>query len=153
MRQLSLEQLDRRLTELRQVSPVLQPPDKGWIATIRKALRMSQAQLGKRMGLSQQAVAQLEQRETDGSITLNALSQAAQALGGSVAYGVVPFEPARKTLENRANQIARRMVTSVGHSMRLEDQETQSDAEARIDEIVQDLLASPRALWSYPDAE
>ncbi len=153
IRQLKLEQLDRRLTDLRQVSPSLQAPGKGWIAAVRTALGMSQAHLAERMGLSRQAISQLEQREVEGSITLNALRQAAEALGGNVAYAVVPNEPIRKTLQERANRIARQMMTSVRHSMRLEDQETDSDTEARIKEIEQELLSSPGALWSYPDAE
>lgn len=154
IRELGLRQLDRRLDELRKnVTPLLEPPREGWIATIRAALGMTQEQLGERMGVSRQAIGQLEDREVEGSITLNALRQAAEALGGIVVYAVVPNEPLRQTMEDKATSIARRMVTSVGHSMRLEDQETESDAEARIQEIVQELLASPGALWSYPDAE
>jgi len=113
---------------------------------------MTQQDLAKRMGVSRQAVSQLEQRELDGSITLNTLRQVAEALGGQVAYVLVPDKPISKTLEERAYRIARQMVRSVRHSMRLEDQETGSDAEERVQEIVRELLASPDRLWSHPDA-
>ncbi len=150
VRQLGREQLDRRLNEARQIAPALQAPPKGWIAAIRTALGMTQADLAERMEVSRQAVSQLEHREADGSITLNALQEAAEALGGRVAYVVIPDSPVSQTLEERAYRIARQMVTSVRHTMRLEDQETDSDVDERIREIAEDLLASPRRLWSYP---
>jgi predicted DNA-binding mobile mystery protein A len=153
VRQLSREQLDKRLDEARQIAPVMQTPPKGWIAAIRTALGMTQAALAERMEVSRQAVSQLEHREADGSITLNALQEAAEALGGRVVYIVIPDRPVSKTLEERAYRIARQMVTSVRHTMRLEDQETDSDVEERIREIAEELLVSPRALWSHPDGE
>lgn len=153
MRKVGREQLDRRLIELRQSAPSFRPPGKGWIASIRTALGMTQDDLAARMGISRQAVSQLEQREVDGSITLNALRQAAEALGSEVAYAVVPHQAIEKTLGERARSIARHMVTSVRHSMRLEDQEPSSDMESRINEIAQELLASPGTLWSHPDAK
>lgn len=153
IRLLGREQLDRRLRQLRQVAPALRPPAKGWIAGIRTALGMTQADLAERMKVSRQAVSQLEQREADGSITLNALREAAGALGARVAYAAIPDRPVSQTLEERAYTIARQRVTSVRHSMRLEDQETDSDVEERIREIVEALLASPNRLWSHPDGE
>jgi predicted DNA-binding mobile mystery protein A len=150
VRQLGREQLDKRLSEVRRIAQALQPPPKGWIAAIRTALGMTQADLAKRMDVSRQAVSQLEHREADGSITLNALQEAAEALGGRVVYIVIPDRPMSQTLEERASRIARQIVTSVRHTMRLEDQETDSDVEERIREITEELLASPRRLWSYP---
>lgn len=151
IRQLGREQLDRRLHDIRQIAPALQTPAKGWIAAVRTALGMTQADLAGRMEVSRQAVSQLEQREADGSVTLNALREAAEALGGRVAYVVIPDRPVSQMLEERAYGIARQMVTSVRHSMRLEDQETDSDVEERIREIAEELLASPNRLWSHPD--
>ncbi len=114
---------------------------------------MTQADLAERMEVSPQAVSQLEQREASGSITLNALREAAEALGGRVAYVVIPDRPVSQTLEDRAYRIARQLVTSVRHSMRLEDQETDADVEERIREIAEELLASPGRLWSHPDGD
>ena len=153
IRQLGREQLDRRLHDVRQVAPALKPPAKGWIAAIRTALGMTQADLAERMKVSRQAIGQLEQREVDGTITLNALRQAAEALGGRVEYVVIPDQPVSQTLQERANRIARQMVTSVRHSMRLEDQETDSDVQERIREVAEGLLASPNRLWLHPDGE
>jgi predicted DNA-binding mobile mystery protein A len=153
VRRLGREQLDRRLNEARQIAPALRPPPQGWIGAIRTALGMTQADLAERMEISRQAVSQLEHREADGSITLNALREAAEALGGRVVYIVIPDRPVSQTLEERAYRLARQMVTSVRHTMRLEDQETDSDVEERIREIAEELLVSPRRLWSHPDGE
>lgn len=153
IRQLGREQLDRRFRDLRELAPALRPPAKGWIAGIRTGLGMTQADLAQRLKVSRQAISQLEQREADGSITLKALREAAEALGGRVEYVVIPDQPVSQTLEERAYRIARQMVTSVRHSMRLEDQETDSNVEERIREIVEALLASPGQLWSHPDGE
>ncbi len=152
IRQLSRNQLDRRFDEIRRAADDLRPPVKGWVAAIRTSLGMSQADLADRLGLSKQAIAQLEQRELDGSVTLRSLRRVAEALGARVEYVLIPDRPASAVLEERAHRIARQMVTSVQHSMRLEDQTTDSDVEQRVKEIMQDLLASPDRLWSLPDA-
>lgn len=128
-------------------------PPSGWVAALRKALGMSQREFARRLGVSQQAVDQLEEREADGTITLNALRDAARVLGGQVVYAIVPERSLSQTLEDRAYEIAKQMVTSVRHSMRLEDQETDSDVEQRARAIAKELVGSPSRLWSHPNAE
>jgi predicted DNA-binding mobile mystery protein A len=114
---------------------------------------MTQADLAGRLGISRQAVTSLEQREGDGSVTLNALQQAARAMESELVYAIVPRQPIIETLEQRAYRVARAMTRSVHHTMRLEDQETDSDLEERTRELARELLASPNRLWSVPDAE
>jgi predicted DNA-binding mobile mystery protein A len=114
---------------------------------------MSQADLGRRMGVTRQAIGQLERRESDGSATIKALEEAARALGGELVYAIVPHRPLGRTLEERADRLAGQMTASVRHTMRLEDQETDTDLEARTAEIAAELLASPRRLWTLPDGE
>jgi len=114
---------------------------------------MSQKVLAKRMGVSPQAISQLEQRETDGSVTLKALQAAAQKLGGELVYAIVPAKAIHETLEARAFQVAERMTGALRHSMRLEDQEPSSDLHRRTVELARELMASPERLWSAPDGE
>jgi predicted DNA-binding mobile mystery protein A len=147
-RRLRQRVLDRRLAAVRATEPVMYPTRKGWITALRSALGMSQQELGRRLGVSRQAVSQLEEREANGSITLNALRQAAAALGAHVVYAFVTDRPVMETLEARAQAVARHIVTGVHPSKRLADPETE---EARIAEVVEELLAAPRRLWSYPD--
>lgn len=114
---------------------------------------MSQAELASRLGVTQQAVQQLEKRETEGTATLNALRDAARALDSELLWTIVPAKPLTAILEERARQVALRMVRSTEHTMKLEDQATDEGLESRIEEIVKELLASPERLWSLPDEE
>jgi predicted DNA-binding mobile mystery protein A len=109
---------------------------------------MTQAHLARRIGVSRQAVSQLEQREVDGSVTLNALEQVAQALGGRLVYAIVPERSLTETLERRALEVAADLTNSVRHTMRLEDQEPGRDLEERTRDLANELLASPKRLWS-----
>lgn len=146
-------QLDRRLNEVRDGIPLLQPPRGGWLATLRNALGMKQEILAQRMGVSRQAISQLEKREVEGSATLKALEQAAEALGGQLVYAIVPRKSLTSTLEERAHTLASRMVRESRHTMRLEDQEPASDMESRMHELAADLLQSPAELWSDPGGD
>ncbi len=150
---LARQQLDRRLDQIRETASVLRPPRGGWILTLRNAMGMSQKILANRMGVSPQAISQLEQRETDGSVTMKALQQAAEKLGGELVYAIVPTESIHQTLESRALQIASRMTGAVRHSMRLEDQEPSSDLHRRTAELARELASTPQRLWSAPDGE
>lgn len=144
---LARQQLDRRLDALRDKIHLLQVPRDGWVSSLRHALAMTQENLAKRMGVSRQAIGQLEQREMDGSATLKALEQAAQALGGKLVYAIVPRTSINRTLEERALEIASRITGSARHTMRLEDQEPDSDLHHRTLELAKQLLDSPEELW------
>ena len=76
---LVVRQLDKKLQELELLRQVTLP-DEGWIKAIRKALGMSQRQLGNKIGITAQSVREIEQREKEGTITLNTLKQAGSAL-------------------------------------------------------------------------
>ncbi len=148
IRAVAREQLDRRLSEIRTGASLLRPPPRGWVRELRSALGMSQADLARRMGVSRQAISQLEQREQDGSATLRALEQAAHAMESELVYAIVPKHSVRETLEQRALRVATEMTRSVRHTMRLEDQEPESGLDERTDALVLDLLESPGRLWS-----
>lgn len=152
VKQIARQQLDRRLERIRAAAPALRLAEGGgWIATLRTALGMTQADLARRVGVSRQAVSQLEQREADGSATLKALEEGARALGGELVYAVVLEHPIEETLERRALTLAKQMTGSVRHTMRLEDQEPVSDVEERTRQLARELLSSPHRLWSGQD--
>ncbi len=148
IQELARQQLDRRLEKVRRASKQLRVPEKGWVSALRTAYAMSQADLARRMGVSQQAVGQLEHREADGSVTLNALEQAARALDAELVYAIVPKQSIGATLEARALRLATQMTRSVRHTMRLEDQEPESDLDERARALAKELLSSPGQLWS-----
>jgi predicted DNA-binding mobile mystery protein A len=140
--------LDDRLTPLRR-NEELRAPSAGWIKAIRQALGMTTAQLGRRIGVSQPRVVELEQAEADRSVTLKSLERAAEALGCRVVYALVPNEPLETRVQRQAEAVAHRHMAAAGHSMRLEDQGTAPAVEAReITRLAAELLARrPARLW------
>ena len=149
---LDRKQIDARYDHLRVQIPMMRAPRGGWLRLLRTALGMRQRDLGARMGVSAQAVAQLEAREQEGSVTLGALREAARAMGAEVFYVIVPERSVSVALRERADAAARLMLRQVHHSMRMEDQETgAAERDARLAELTEELLRSPSALWDLPD--
>lgn len=143
----ALRRLDARLSSTKPIDRFT-PPPRGWIRAIRDGLGMSGAQLGKRMGVAQQTIRAFELSEENGTIQLQTLRRAAEALGGKLVYAIVPDASLEEMIRNRAHEVARRALMRVSHTMRLEDQETgMSDLEARIDDYIREELRD-RDLWS-----
>ncbi len=123
------------------------PPPRGWIRAIRDGLGMSGAQLGKRIGVTQQTIKAFELSEENGTIQLQTLRRVAQALGGKLVYAIVPDSALEDMIRSRAREIALKALTRVSHTMRLEDQATsKSDIEARIEDYIQNELRD-RDIW------
>jgi predicted DNA-binding mobile mystery protein A len=137
--------LDERLKELGPVAKYT-PPVKGWIRAVREALGMTAEQLGRRLGVKQPSVIQLEQSEAKGSIELATLRRVADALDCTLVYAFVPKQSLEETLRARARNFIRRRLAPVEHSMLLEDQQVQGKAEKeRIDEVLRE--TSPSKFW------
>src|SRR5215213_5527317 len=150
-----------RLMRLRrsQIDEVLSPfqgfrriktPSRGWIHEVRTTLGLGTGQLATRMGITQSAVSQLERREAEGSITLNSLGQAADALECDLLYILVPRAGSlTEALEARARKVAAATVGRVSHTMSLEDQAVSEGARLeQVDDLVRELMEDPRALWA-----
>jgi predicted DNA-binding mobile mystery protein A len=140
--------LDDRLTPLRR-NEELRAPSAGWIKAIRQALGMTTAQLGRRIGVSQPRIVELEQAEADRSVTLKSLDRAAEALGCRLVYALVPNEPLETRVQRQAEAVAHQHMAAAGHSMRLEDQGTAPAVEAReVTRLAAELLARrPARIW------
>src|SRR6201995_4390149 len=145
------QQLDKRFVTLAPLANALRP-EKGWIKAVREALGMTTAQLGKRLGVSQQRAAMVEKAEGDGAITLKSLEQAAQTLGCRVIYVLYPEEPLTQTLRARAEAVADQQMRAVEQTMRLEDQSV-ADRGPRLEtraKLMEQLLKRPARLWDHP---
>lgn len=142
------EQLDRRFELLR---PLLgsSKPSRGWIKAIREALGMTTAQLGRRMGVSQSRIPELERDEARGKISLSSLERAAEQMGCSVIYVLVPHRPIGETLKMRAEALADRQLAQIDQTMKLEDQAVSDSRRRRAmrEEMVSSLLKKPARLW------
>jgi predicted DNA-binding mobile mystery protein A len=145
---LVLQQLDKKIQGLPPMQGVM--PAKGWIGVIRKTLNMSLRQLGNRMSITPQSVRDLEKREEEKTVTLKALSEAAEALDMILVYGFIPKDGSlEKFIERRAYEKAREIVSRTSTTMKLEDQENTT---ARLEQAVAELADEfkrkiSKALW------
>jgi predicted DNA-binding mobile mystery protein A len=144
----AIRHLDRRFAVLRELGNT-QRPSKGWLRAIRDALGMTTAQLARRMNVSQPRIVALEKSEANGSITLQTLQRAAEALGCRVVYALIPENPLAEVVRERAEIIAARQSSAVEHTMRLEDQAVHDKNAARAlrEQMVEELLRRPARLW------
>lgn len=123
-------------------------PHRGWVRAVRDALGMSAAQLGARVGMSQQRVSAIERAERDRTVTLTTLDRVAQGLGCRVEYILVPTKTLPEMVRARARAKAMTMVAEVDTTMQLEGQGV---VEARRAELLEELIeeiGTRRDLWS-----
>lgn len=147
-RALARKHLDKRLQQLPSLESFDRPP-RGWIKAIREALGMTTAQMARHLGVSQPRISAMEKGEVRGALTLESLEKAAHALDCRLVYALVPREPLSETVKRRAEEKARRELASTSHSMALEAQSVDSEAEAeQLERLTQRLLdkAGPE-LW------
>ena len=128
MRELQRRQLDARFRD----TPSLEPPRGGWVRTVRQALGMSMRQLGKRLGVSPQAVVAFERREEDGTISIGKLRAAAEAMGCQLKFVFVPAPSLEEIVRTQATMKAREERDRLVHTMKLEAQD--DGVEATLDE-------------------
>lgn len=141
------KRLDERLLPLKPEDRFRAPP-KGWIRAIRDALGMTGVQFAAKLGVRPQSVDALEKSEANGSIKLDTLRRAAEALDCTVVYALVPNKSLEEMVRSRARTIAMRDLGRVSHTMKLEAQGTgDADLETRIDAYIRDNL-NERDLWS-----
>ena len=146
---LILEQIDRKILQLKKIEDLTIPPS-GWIYAIRQALGMSLRQLGNKIGITPQSVKEIEVREKNGTISLNVLRQFGKSLDLKLVYGFIPKHGSlEKIIEKRAEEIAREIVNRTSTSMKLEDQENNPKRikKAIIDKTNEIKLEMPKYLW------
>lgn len=146
---LIIRQLDKKLQDLQSLfkTPV---PQNGWVNLIRQTLAMSMRQLGNRLHITPQAVKDIEKREKEGSITLNALKGVGEAFGLKLVYAFIPINESLETMiERKANERAQMIVKRTSTTMKLEDQEnTQDRIEQAIAEMTEQIKRElPKNLW------
>ena len=119
-RQLRLSQLDRGLSAARNLPP---RPKGGWIASLREALGLSLAEVGRQVRVPRQNVQQYEWAEATDRITLGTLRRVANAMGCELVYVLVPKSGSFAELAERpVREGAAHDVQRVVHTMALEDQ-------------------------------
>jgi predicted DNA-binding mobile mystery protein A len=146
---LLIEQTDKKLTVFKPLEKLTIPPA-GWIHTVRTTLNMSLRQLGLRLKIAAQSVSEMEEREANGSITLNGLKEAARALDMQLVYGFIPKDQSiERMIEKRATEVAREIVMRTSNTMMLEDQENSAERlNKAIKNKTEEIMNSmPKYLW------
>jgi predicted DNA-binding mobile mystery protein A len=111
---------------------------------------MSLRQLGERLKISSQSVKEIEDREANGTITLNSLKDAANALDLKMVYGFVAKHGSlAQMIEERAKEIATEIVMRTNTTMTLEDQQNSKE---RIEQAIAQKTSEikfdmPKYLW------
>ena len=146
---LQVEQLSKKLEPFTSIAEVIRP-SVGWVKTIRNSFGMSLEQLGDKLEVTRQSAQNLEKREADGTITIKALEEAANALDMKLVYGFIPMDGSiEKLIDREARKLATEIVLRTSGTMKLEDQENSSERlnsalEERKNEILQQM---PKSLW------
>ena len=149
LRQNARRRLDERLLQLKPIDRFQVPP-RGWIRAIRDALGMTGVQYARRLDISPQSADALEKSEVAGSIKLETLRRAAEALDCRLVYALVPNSTLDLAVRDRARGIAIRDLGRAAHTMKLEAQGTaDADVEDRIDAYIRDQLKD-RDIWDLP---
>ncbi|MBM3275702.1 MAG: mobile mystery protein A [Candidatus Sericytochromatia bacterium] len=146
---IQLRQLEDRLDRIRG-SAAVDPPRDGWLRTIRLAIGMTTEQLADRLGVTRQAVLQLEAAERKQTASWTSLRKAANAMDCDVLVALVPRGSLTQVLTRQGRVQAERHLARASHSMKLDAHVVGQDEMARQVEELADELATdrPRGLWA-----
>jgi predicted DNA-binding mobile mystery protein A len=147
--QLIIQQTDQKLAVFIPLRSTF-IPSKGWINTVRTSLKMSLRQVGSRLKISSQSVKEIEEREAAGTITLNSLRDAANAMDLQLVYGFVSkHDTLEQMIEKRAKEFATEIVMRTNTTMTLEDQQNSKERieKAIAQKTVEIKFEMPKYLW------
>lgn len=144
---LQREQLDRKFAELRSIP--LHPPAHGWIRAIRESLGMSVAQLAKWLDVPRQNIHRIEQNELSGHVTVATLKKVADRLSCDLYVTLIPRSSLKTSIENRANEVAEKILNRIQLHMSLEDQKADEEfMKIKISTLAGELIrTADKRLW------
>lgn len=146
---LQIDQLNSKMLVVASIKKITPPPI-GWIKAVRTALGMSLQQLGKKISITKQSLADIERREKEGTITLNTLRDVAHGLDMELVYGFVPRDGSLEALiDRKAKELATAIVQRSSNTMKLEDQ---ANSGKRIQKAIEERTVAiknemPKILW------
>jgi predicted DNA-binding mobile mystery protein A len=147
-RKLIREQLDQKLNSIKEaVSSSM--PSQGWIKSIREALGISTAQLGKKVGIDQSRISRIENAEMTGEVKLSTLMKIAKSMDMQLVYAFVPKNSLEDMVYQQARQIALKRMKRLNTTMRLEEQELSSEQKQKAleDMVNKIMIDEPKDFW------
>ncbi len=122
IKKIQRDQLDRKISYYNRLNKIESLRD-GWIKSIRVSLGMSLEQLAKKLKVTPQSVKEMEDREKEGTISLNILKDIASSLDLKFIYGFsAPKSSLEKIVKKRAYNVAKDIVLRSDKNMQLENQ-------------------------------
>jgi predicted DNA-binding mobile mystery protein A len=121
MRQLRLEQIQASVAGYTDLTS-RRPPQRGWLKAIRESLGLTERQQASKLGITGSSLHKSELAEAEERISLGQLRKLADGLDCELVYALVPRKPLTQVVEDQARSIALQEVSSVAHTMTLEDQ-------------------------------
>lgn len=131
-----------------QVTRLKRPPE-GWLRTNRKALQMPAKVIMKKAGIKTSELYRIEKAEVEGTLTLNKLKEAANAMDCDFYYAVVPRSEIKEIIENKARRHAVKLLENANVHMQLESQGTSMEQiELQVDQVAEQLIKEmPEWFW------
>lgn len=128
-------------------------PVKGWLRSVREALGMTSRQMAARLGVTPPRITALEKSELSGSASIKTMRQAAEALDCVFVYAVIPRTSFSAIVRRQAEELARKRLGDVAHTMLLEAQQLTTEEQQKAFEMeVEELFRTqPKELWDSRD--
>jgi predicted DNA-binding mobile mystery protein A len=146
MKKMVERQIAHKIGEIKKVSLNLKGVP-SWVQYIRKALRMSPAQLASRMSIAESSLYQLERQESLNRASLQSLKKAAEAMGCELVYAIIPRTSIESLINEQAQKRARNVLSSSNLHMEYEDQAVSSDENQKQFEDLCEEIKNSKSLW------
>ena len=142
------KQLDALFKGITPLAEIPFPP-KGWLRSVRDSLGMTARQLGKRLGIAQQAVSRIEKEEPAGAVTIKTMRRLAQALDCDFVYGFVPRTSLEETIARQARKVALLRFGQAAQCTNTENEPlTDEEKEKVISDLAEALIRTlPPTFW------
>src|SRR3989338_546522 len=123
----------------------------GQVRQLREMLGMTQAQLARRAGMSQSAIAEIEAGKRY-DLRLSTIQRLSDGLNGRLFIGLLPESNIQALLDQRSGEIARNIVLATAGSAAIELQlPDQAFVAAQIEKTQKEILKKHRSwLWEQP---
>jgi predicted DNA-binding mobile mystery protein A len=144
-RSIARRRLDQRLAAVKAVDHTV--PRHGWLRAIRESLGMPARVMGERLGVTEGAVFATERSEAAGTVQLDTLRRAANALDCDLVYALVPRSSLDSTVRAAALEALSLHDDLVERTMLLEDQAVDPDERQAQLAVMLDQIIDSQDLW------
>ncbi len=124
-----LNGLEQKFETLDAARRVAARPARGWLRAVREAIGLTQGEVASKLGVKRQSLAQFENAEEHGSISIASMRRAAEAMDCELVCFVVPRESVARSFTQLAqiHDPAAKHLKATEHSMSLKGKDASAD--------------------------